>query len=105
MKFDPSTHCSAKLKAAAGLSQILEEPENVHFVGKINTILSKYNVKLKEIAKSNIENKLSYFNMLLFHTRETIKLCNYPTKIESHLLNIVQAFYRKIVLNKGKKGK
>jgi hypothetical protein len=95
---DHTAWCSKDILAGVVLAKILNDLGESHLIAKVNTILSRYDRRLKELStitnKTNVH--MEYFiNLVVRDMKDSVLLNKFPLAVETHLLNLMTAKYRK----------
>ena len=97
---DHTTWCDDKMLAGVKLAKILNDIGDLTLINNVNTIISKYDRRLKALLKinNNINVHQEYFALLVMKDMKQLVIStNYPTSVETHLLNLMTAKYRKVL--------
>lgn len=94
---DHTTWCGTDMVAGVKLAEILnkEYPAHIH---EVNTIFCKYDQKLNALKLMKSSVHLKYFgNLFITESKKLVKNKKFPLGVETHLLNVMTAKYRKII--------
>jgi len=103
---DHTTWCSRDMVAGVNLARILNEEGDPALIGKVNTILTRFDRRISSLTKIKEDTNVSikYFaDLMVREFKENILINKFPTLVESHLLNLIIAKYRNKILNHPKK--
>jgi hypothetical protein len=93
-KFDTTAFCKG-IKAAVILENILSQKGDDKLTSKVNTHLSRFQRRLKSLDAVVLADRQYFVDFLAKDSVNFIKVYKYELPVETHLLNIIFALYRR----------
>ena len=100
VKADHTTWCGTNMLAGVKLADILNDINDHPMINRVNTILTRYDRRLKNLSKlsSEVNADVEYFILLMMNDMKSgVKESKFPIDVETHLLNVMSAKYRKVL--------
>ncbi len=95
-----TTWCSSKMLAGVKLANILNDIGESSLINTINTILYRYDRRLKELSRltDSVNVHKQYFaNLVMVDMKNDVIKHKFPINVETHLLNVMSAKYRQML--------